>query len=108
MRERPVQAAAIAFQHAAVETIDPAIEPGWLRRNVAQGQVTTTQCRGQGQRNDRRHRDGRGNRHGERMQHHAEESRHEKQRQEYRYQRCGDRDDGEADLVRAVERGLQA
>ena len=63
--------------------------------------------RGQRQRDESRHRDRHGDRDREFAEQAADDAAHHQERDQHRHQRNGDRDDGEADLGRALQRRLE-
>ena len=99
VRQHPVQAAHIVLVDA--------IKKVFAARLRVRLEHARAHHRRQGQGNHRRNHDGHGHGHGELTEQPPHYVAHEQQRDHHRNQRQRQRNDGEADLRRALERGLQ-
>jgi len=102
----PVERVTVALdhpvEHAARRTREAA-----LALLALGAQEPRAHHRRQGERHHRRDEDRHCERHGELAEQAPDDVAHEKERYQHRDEREGERDDGEADLLRALERGLQ-
>src|SRR3954454_18286444 len=102
----PVERVTVALdhpvEHAARRTREAA-----LALLALGAQEPRAHHRRQGERHHRRDEDRHCERHGELAEQAPDDVAHEKERYQHRNEREGERDDGEADLLRALERGLQ-
>src|SRR5215831_17281030 len=103
--EHHVERALVERQHGIEAGLNDAVDAAVVFRFAMH--EARAQHRRQRERDQRRHRD-RG-RDGQRefAEHAADDAAHEQERDEHRHQRQADRQHGEADLARALERGLE-
>ena len=106
MAEDPAQAAVVAVQHPVEESLETAADTSG-RSLVFAGEEQRAHHRRQRQRDESRGYDGDAHRHRKLMKQPADDAGHEQQRNEYGNQGERDRDDGEADLARAAQCGLE-
>ena len=104
--QHDVEAAAIAVQQRIEAPFDEAIEPAMLAVMLAD-QKTRAQHRRQRQRHDDGNRDRGDDGDGEFVEQAADDAAHQQQRNEDGDQRNADRQHGEADFARALDRRLQ-
>src|SRR5207237_1188521 len=104
--EHPARPAVVQTPEPFPLPLRPPVETRLLRFVVRLEQVRAHH-RGQGEREDRRHADGDGERDGELAEEPADDAAHEEERDQHRDQGHRQRDDGEPDLLRALERRLE-
>ncbi len=100
------QQAAVAGNHALEQALRGAGEAVLLAQGLG-AQHARAHHRRQGQRHHGRDQNGHRQRHGELAEQPPDDVAHEQQRDQHRNQREGQRDDGEADLACAFQRGRQ-
>ena len=103
--QHDLQRAAVEGDHALEHAFRPVIEAALLLLRVV-AQDARAHHRRERERDHRGDDDGDGQGDGEFAEEAADHIAHEEQRNEHRDQRNGQRDDGEADLLGALERGL--
>ena len=106
MPEHPLQPDAIAFDHGVDGATGGAIEAPFLLGFLGLEQARAHHRR-EGQRHHQGNQDGHGQGNGELAEQPADHIGHEQQRDQYGNQRQGQRDQGEADLPGALERGVE-
>ncbi len=102
----PGEAPLVQSQAALVDAFRDLVKPPMLHA-TRRTQEAAAQHRRQGQRYETGDEDRDADRHGEFVEQAANNATHEEHRDEHGRQRQGHRNDGEADLARAVERGLE-
>ena len=103
MAQHPAQTSVVEARHGVPSTLQAACQSAG---RFVRAQQMAAHHGGQGQREKRGDPDGDGQRDGKLAEQPAHDAAHEKQGDQHRDQRHGQRDDGEADLARALERGL--
>ncbi len=103
--EHHVERALVERQHRIEAGLDDAVDAAMVFRFAMH--EARAQHRRERERDERRHRDRGGDGEREFAEHAPDDAAHEQERNEHRHQRQADRQHGEADLARALERGLE-
>nr|WP_237567274.1 hypothetical protein [Burkholderia pseudomallei] len=107
MAQRPRQRALVAALHPFEAALEPARDAALVARRVGFGQQARAHHRRERERHDERHGDRERQREREFAEQAPDDAAHQQDRQKHRDERQADRQHREADLARAVERGLQ-